>query len=332
MKHQVTMIRKSAGALLLGLVLCLGIFFQPAPAQATDDLEALESKVAELSAAYEEAAAKAEDLKTQKTDTEARIVEIELLLTQKQDEYSRAMQNLYMSMPNRSEAIMAILNAGSLKDTIRFIDDYSWMLEHDYAILDEVSNLNAELKDTRRQLTVQLRDADSATEEAEEALEAAEKARDEAMERIAAEAAAAASAANSSAGVAYVASDADWSQDKETFVAEWAPRIDAYLAGSPLADTGTIFASAAYDYNVDPRWSPAISCTESSKGAHCFLPYNAWGWGNSSWNSWEEAINAHVYGLARGYGHTITMEAAYKYCPPTAQHWYEATLKEMNSI
>lgn len=125
---------------------------------------------------------------------------------------------------------------------------------------------------------------------------------------------------------------ADWSSDKADFVSSWAPRIDAFLAGSPMAGTGTIFAEAAWDYGVDPRWSPAIANTESSKGAACFLPYNAWGWGSSSWGSWDEAIRAHVAGLAAGYGYTISEAAAQKYCPPNWQEWYNRTVASMNMI
>lgn len=118
--------------------------------------------------------------------------------------------------------------------------------------------------------------------------------------------------------------------DQET--GDWAARIDAYLAGSPLAGYGATFAKAAATYGVDPRFSPAISCIESGKGAICFRPHNAWGWGNSSWGSWEEAINDHVAGLAAGYGGTLTLEGAQRYCPPTYQEWYSSVLAEMNSI
>lgn len=127
-------------------------------------------------------------------------------------------------------------------------------------------------------------------------------------------------------------SDVNWGSDKAAFVAEWSGRIDAYLAGSPLSGQGKTFAEAAWDYGVDPRWSPAIANTESSKGAACFQPHNAWGWGSISWGSWEEAINAHVGGLARGYGYTISVDAAKKYCPPNWQHWYDVTLAQMNMI
>lgn len=126
--------------------------------------------------------------------------------------------------------------------------------------------------------------------------------------------------------------DVDWSVGEEAFVAEWTARIDAYLSGSPLAGMGSVFAQAAWNNGVDPRFSPAISNTESSKGAHCFLPHNAWGWGSSSWGSWEEAINAHVAGLASGYGYSLTYAAAQKYCPPNYDHWFHNTLAQMMMI
>ena len=120
--------------------------------------------------------------------------------------------------------------------------------------------------------------------------------------------------------------------ERDAFVNKWAPRIDAYLGGSPLGGHGRTFAEAAWDYGVDPRWSPAISCIESSKGRYCFLPHNAWGWGSSSWGDWDSAIRSHVAGLSAGYGYTISTSAAQKYCPPTWQAWYSSVLAEMNCI
>lgn len=112
----------------------------------------------------------------------------------------------------------------------------------------------------------------------------------------------------------------------------WAARIDAYLAGSPLAGYGSTFAEAAAQYGVDPRFSPAISCIESGKGRYCFRTYNAWGWGGINWPDWKTAIYAHVKGLATGYDGTLTLEGARRYCPPTYQEWYSSVLAEMNSI
>ncbi|MBP3894150.1 MAG: hypothetical protein J6D34_08940 [Atopobiaceae bacterium] len=120
--------------------------------------------------------------------------------------------------------------------------------------------------------------------------------------------------------------------DREAFVNKWAPRIDAYLSGYPLGGHGRTFAEAAWDYNVDPRWSPAISCIESTKGLYCFASHNAWGWGSSSWGDWDSAIRSHVSGLSAGYGYTISPSAAQKYCPPTWEDWYSSVLSEMNCI
>ena len=124
----------------------------------------------------------------------------------------------------------------------------------------------------------------------------------------------------------------DWTVGREAFLQEWTTRIDAYLAGSPLAGYGYAFAEAAWDNGVDPRWSPAISNTESGKGSNCFLPCNAWGWGSTGWGDWDTAIRAHVAGLARGYGYSITLSAAASYCPPTYVSWYNKTLSQMSLI
>ena len=125
----------------------------------------------------------------------------------------------------------------------------------------------------------------------------------------------------------------DWSADKTAFVNEWAPRIDSYLSGSPTAGTGTYYAAAAWENGVDPRWAPAISCIESTKGAYCFRSHNAWGYGGSGFSSWEEGINTVVRGLGGSlYGGHLTQEAAQTYCPPTWQDWYANISSEMSKI
>lgn len=127
--------------------------------------------------------------------------------------------------------------------------------------------------------------------------------------------------------------EVDWSVGKDAFVAEWGTRIDDYLAGSPLQGYGITFATAAWENGVDPRFSPAISNTESTKGLNCFRSHNAWGWmGDTTWSSWDESINAHVQGLAKGYGYSISLANAKKYCPPTYEDWYGKTLAQMRLI
>lgn len=126
--------------------------------------------------------------------------------------------------------------------------------------------------------------------------------------------------------------EVDWSVGKDAFIAEWTERIDNYLEGTALEGYGATFAEAAWENGVDPRWSPAISNTESGNGKQCFLSHNAWGWGQSSWSDWDTAIREHVKGLATVYGYTITQRAAAVYCPPNSQHWYENTLSQMKLI
>lgn len=124
----------------------------------------------------------------------------------------------------------------------------------------------------------------------------------------------------------------DWSVSRDEFVDEWGRRIDAYLSGYPLSGQGRAFAAAAYDNEVDPRWSPAISCIESTKGSATFRSYNAWGWMGHSFGSWEEAIPRHVAYLKSMYGYTLSVGAARTYCPPTYMSWYGNVLAEMRRI
>ncbi len=118
---------------------------------------------------------------------------------------------------------------------------------------------------------------------------------------------------------------------REYFVSVWSVRIDNYLAGSPLAGYGYAFAEAAWDYGVDPRWSPAIAAVESSKGWYCFEPYNAWGWFAYLGSDWDSSIRAHVAGLSNGYGYTLTYAAAARYCPP-GDAWYAATAAQLVAV
>jgi hypothetical protein len=113
---------------------------------------------------------------------------------------------------------------------------------------------------------------------------------------------------------------------------DWASRINAYLEGSPLEGYGETFAQAAAEYGVDPRLSPSIATIESGRGSICFKDHNAWGWGSSSWDSWEDAIYEHVEGLATGYDGTLTLEGAERYCPPNYQEWYSSVATEMDGI
>lgn len=119
---------------------------------------------------------------------------------------------------------------------------------------------------------------------------------------------------------------------RETFVTTWAERIDAYNAGYPLEGYGRTFAEAAYDYGVDPRFSPAIARVESGSGENCAFDHNAWGWGSESWPDWDTAIRAHVSGLAENYGPELTMAVAETYNQANVEEWYSLVSLCMEQI
>lgn len=117
---------------------------------------------------------------------------------------------------------------------------------------------------------------------------------------------------------------------ESSFVQEWTQRIDAYLAGSATAGCGAYYAQAAWDYGVDPRILPAISCIESGKGAVCWTSYNAWGWMSHLGNSWAESIDSITRQFARMYGYTMTYEGALAYAANGQEaYWLSLVESEM---
>ena len=120
--------------------------------------------------------------------------------------------------------------------------------------------------------------------------------------------------------------------ERDEYIATWGERIDAFNAGYPLEGYGSVFAEAAYDNGVDPRFSPAIARVESGSGQNCFYAHNAWGWGNQGWGDWGSAIYAHVSGLAAGYGSTLTYDTAAKYAPEETDEWYSQVASCMEQI
>lgn len=325
----------------------------PVPARAITTetaatLTETQKKVEETAAAFDEANKNLEELQAKITDNEARIAELEEKLPDAQAKASRAMREMYKHSKGSNPLMSFVLNTQSLDEFISGMKYLDQVKDANIEALQELNDMQAELEAEKTKLSTAKAQAETVKQSAEEALSEAQSLREAAQAKADAEAAAelaalqqaAAEAAQNEAGsnttpgnVATPDNGAvSWDTDQASFIAEWAPRIDAYLAGSPLEGQGTTFANAAWKYGVDPRFSPAISNTESSKGRHCFLPYNAWGWGSSSWGSWEEAIDAHVAGLARGYGYTISVAGAKKYCPPNWFNWYNNTLSEMNRI
>ncbi len=329
-----------------------------------------QQKIEQTSETYDKATARVAELEQQIADNEKKIAQIEADLPDQMERGADAWRALYLLQRESGGLIEFILNAENFNEFLISIEYLDRIQQQNASEIDQLKTMKSELDAAQTSLTDAKAQASQEQESAEAALKEAQALREEAQRKAQEDAARQAEQAAAATPEAKAqnqetnntapgeqeatpeptppqnespstppavvepptSDNADWSSDKATFVAQWSGRIDAYLAGSPLAGQGATFASAAWDYGVDPRWSPAISNTESTKGAYCFRPYNAWGWGNISWGSWEEAIDAHVRGLARGYGYTISVEAAKKYCPPNWEHWYNVTLAQMNMI
>ena len=356
---------------VLALALFNPISFPSAAHAATtaidDEPDALQQKIEQTAADYDEAVANLESIEQQIDETHARIDELTTSLPDQQEKSGDALKALYNLQQEGYSLVDMLLNVGTLEDFLTTYEYIDRIYKKNVNEINRLTEMQNDLEGTEKALEEKKQQAETEKIRAEDALKDAQEAREEAQRKALEAAAAEQKAAEEAAAKAAEAekeeaaakekeadepkeeeqskpsdsgsqeveapSDSiDWSTDKQAFVSEWTPRIDAYLAGSPLAGQGKAFAEAAWNYGVDPRWSPAISYTESSKGAACFASHNAWGWGSSSWSSWEEAIDAHVRGLARGYGYTISVEAAKKYCPPNWEHWYNTTLAQMEMI
>ena len=348
-------------AFILALSLCASGFFRAGSAYAiTENTEAelteTQKHIEETAVAYDEAVVNLEAVESEIEETQAKILELEASITEQQRKSNEASISLYKWYGNGFSIINLLLDAGSLLD---FTNSFEYITSTHQSLYNEINRLNAlkrELEETNDFLIGKKLVAENKKVIAEEALIDAQAAREAAQKKAEEEAVAEAEAAALAIAAAQAQeeaekakaenpvssdntvnvsvssiSDVDWSSDKADFVDHWGARIDAYLTGSPLAGQGRTFAAAAWDYGVDPRYSPAISFIESSRGLYCFKPYNAWGWGHYSWSSWEEAIYAHVGGLSRGYSYTICISDAQKYCE-NWESWYNTTLNQIGLI
>ncbi|MGI6105365.1 MAG: coiled-coil domain-containing protein [Raoultibacter sp.] len=350
----------------LAFVLCLSslgiVCIQTTPAFAiTENTEAeltqTQKRIEDSAAAYDEAAAVMLSLEEEIGENEAKISKLKETLPEQQEKSNEATVILYKLQEDGFNLLNMVLNAGSLDEFLSTLEYITRIQDNNMQEIARLNEMKAELEESQKSLSErkkqaeeEARTADAALKEAQDLREAAQrKAEEEAAAE--AEAAAAAIAAAEAQAATEAGSQAspeappssetpavsapgqvDWGTDKTNFVNEWGARIDAYLAGSPTAGYGRVYAEAAWNYGVDPRYSPAISNTESTKGQYCFKPYNAWGWMTSTnWGSWEEAIDAHVRGLSRGYSYTICIADAKKYCA-NWEHWYNSTLNQMNMI
>ncbi|MBN1618367.1 glucosaminidase domain-containing protein [Candidatus Dojkabacteria bacterium] len=102
-----------------------------------------------------------------------------------------------------------------------------------------------------------------------------------------------------------------------------AERIRNFYArwNSPMAAYAEYIVEIADQYGIDWRLIPAISIVESSGGTKCFKSYNAFGWGQMSFNNFEESIYTVTRGIAQGYGTSDPYAIAPKYNPVTPDSW-----------
>jgi len=104
---------------------------------------------------------------------------------------------------------------------------------------------------------------------------------------------------------------------------------------APLAEYAQKFVEVANKYGLDYRLLPAIATVESGGGKSNFRSYNAWGWGNKSFSSFEEGIEVVGRGLKTGYidkGRDTVEEIAPVYCPPNYKNWARSVNQFMNEI
>lgn len=299
-----------------------------AASQATQDqLSAAQQKIEAATSAYNDARTKLDDLQKQIDSNEASIEEIEAKLPEQQAKASSAMRDLYKYQKGTNPIVSFLVNAQSLGEFITTCKYTNQITSSSVDEIEELNNMQTELEQNKAKLQQAKSQLEAEQKNAEDSLAQAQQLRSEAQAKAEQENAAELAKLEANTG----------NSDYDSFINEWTSRIDNYLAGSPMAGQGYNFAVAAWNTGVDPRWSPAIACIESTKGAYCANSYNAWGWsarggGWRSFGSWSEGISAHVAYLGANYGSTLTPAAAKKYCPPTWQDWYNKVAAQMNRI
>ncbi len=321
-----------------------------AQADVLAELQSAQEQVQTSNQAYDDASSHVKELEDQIGANQARVTQIEEQLPAQRERAADSMRVLYKMQQSSGGLIDLLLSSDSFYELVTTVQYLDAIQSYNTDAIEQLTTLCDELEQTQGDLQTQMQQAETERRNASDALAQAQAARDQLQEQIAAQAAAeaaerqaavrqaqAAAASNAtftteSGADAPVVAPTDSDPDPVDYNADWGARIDAYLAGSPLAGHGSTFAEAAEAYGVDPRFSPAISAVESSKGRYCFKPYNAWGWGSMGWSNWDDAIWAHVSGLASGYGGQLTLAAAQKYCPPSANQWYSSVLANMEMI
>lgn len=335
------------------IVTCaLGLCLLPRSASA-DTLSDLQARVEASTLALNETTAKLEQAQREVDEGQKRIDELNAHLQDARAKFSKSLSVSYKMQQDSMGLLDLLVSSNSLEDVIEYVQYSNAISYRSEREISELLETSKELAAAQSDLEARRDDATQARQDAENALNEAEAARTAEQnaymarqaalaeqERAALEEAARAGTdatfqtenGNDSpvrtptSGAVPAIFGVNWNMGREEFISHWAARIDAFLSGFPLAGYGRTFAEAAYDRGVDPRLSPAISNVESTRGTYCFLPHNAWGWGQVSWPDWDTAIRAHIAGLAAGYAPYLTVATAKKYCPPNAAYWYATVL------
>ncbi|MBN2944436.1 MAG: hypothetical protein JTJ24_04030, partial [Collinsella sp.] len=272
-----------------------------AASQATQDqLSAAQQKIEAATSAYNDARTKLDDLQKQIDSNEASIEEIEAKLPEQQAKASSAMRDLYKYQKGTNPIVSFLVNAQSLGEFITTCKYTNQITSSSVDEIEELNNMQTELEQNKAELQQAKSQLEAEQKNAEDALAQAQQLRSEAqakaeqenaaeLAKLEADKAAAAeklsgegvSGSNSSSQATNTNTTIDTTvnnantgnSDYDTFINEWTSRIDNYLAGSPMAGQGYNFAVAAWNTGVDPRWSPAIACIESTKGTYCANSY-----------------------------------------------------------
>ena len=325
-------------------------------AEQTDDntVDQLQQEVEQSAKALQQAQEQATQAEQKVQENSKKLQELQQELPNLKAQAAHSIHTMYRMSRSSSSLLEMLLSAPDFNSFISLMQYLNIIQTKNNDAISKLLETVNDVTSTQKELEQDKQEKDEAVADASatmnKAIEARTRAQQAAAARAEAEAAAAKAAeekARQAEGSTFTTasgntvtvdapnsplSQVNMSTDRDSFVTKWASRINSYLSGSPLAGHGQTFAEAAWDNGVDPRWSPAISTVESSKGAVCFRPHNAWGWGDASWCDWDTAIRAHVSGLARGYGGGLTPSAARKYCPPNPDFWYSRCSEEMSRI
>ena len=241
-------------ALLVAVLVVNTFLFGVSRAQA-ETLEELQAKVEQTNSDYDAANQRVAELQKD-------IAEIEQQIPEQRLKAAESIRAMYRMQQDSMGIIDLLLSADNFNDLIAVIQYLEIIQNKNSDAINHLVDLSKELSDTQSSLNAQMAEAEKQKKAAEDAMNAAIASREQLQAEQAAQAAAEAAAAaealkeastettftNASGNTTEVttppapaAQNVDWSSDKTNFVSSWGARIDAYLAGSPLAGYGSTF-------------------------------------------------------------------------------------------